>query len=214
MPLSGVEHGVFGYTCPPEGLIEEVVSLLERAHSWKVDPLWIVWLPGLVTGINVACRAVGEEGDAVMTTVPAYPPFLSAPVLSGRRLITVPLAVEGGRYVFNFEGIGKAETERTRMFLLCNPQNPTGRVFTRGELERRSVCLERGRHLLGRDPLRARLDEDARHISVPPSTEIARHTITLLALNKTWPPGWAAPLPSYPIRAESRFTKVMTASFT
>ncbi|HQG31342.1 MAG TPA: aspartate aminotransferase, partial [Deltaproteobacteria bacterium] len=84
-----VEHGVFGYTCPPEGLIEEVVSLLERAHSWKVDPLWIVWLPGLVTGINVACRAVGEEGDAVMTTVPAYPPFLSAPVLSGRRLITV-----------------------------------------------------------------------------------------------------------------------------
>lgn len=212
--LRRVEHGVFGYTCPPEGLIEEVVSLLERAHSWKVDPLWIVWLPGLVTGINVACRAVGEEGDAVMTTVPAYPPFLSAPVLSGRRLITVPLAVEGGRYVFNFEGIGKAETERTRMFLLCNPQNPTGRVFTRGELERlAAVCLER-EVVICSDEIHCGLvlDEDARHISIAAlDEEIARHTITLLAPSKTYNlPGLGcsfAVVPDPGLR--SRFTKVM-----
>ena len=212
--LRRVEHGVFGYTCPPEGLIEEVVSLLERAHSWKVDPLWIVWLPGLVTGINVACRAVGEEGDAVMTTVPAYPPFLSAPVLSGRRLITVPLAVEGGRYVFNFEGIGKAETERTRMFLLCNPQNPTGRVFTRGELERlAAVCLER-EVVICSDEIHCGLvlDENAHHVSIAAlDEEIARHTVTLLAPSKTYNlPGLGcsfAVIPDPELR--SRFTKVM-----
>jgi len=129
-------------------------------------------------------------------------------------LITVPLAVEGGRYVFNFEGIGKAETERTRMFLLCNPQNPTGRVFTRGELERlAAVCLER-EVVICSDEIHCGLvlDEDARHISIAAlDEEIARHTITLLAPSKTYNlPGLGcsfAVVPDPGLR--SRFTKVM-----
>ncbi len=83
-----VDHGVFGYTSAPEELADVVVSKLEERYGWQIEREWLVWLPGLVTGINVACRAVGEDGDDVMTTVPVYPPFLSAPKHSRRNLVT------------------------------------------------------------------------------------------------------------------------------
>ncbi|HPE46468.1 MAG TPA: aspartate aminotransferase, partial [Deltaproteobacteria bacterium] len=85
---SHADHGVFGYTLPPDDLMEAVLDMLYRDQSWRVEPEWIVWLPGLVTGLNVACRAAGRPGDEVMTATPVYPPFLSAPVLSQRTLLT------------------------------------------------------------------------------------------------------------------------------
>lgn len=212
--LRRVEHGVFGYTCPPERLLEEVVSMLQRAHGWKVEPLWIVWLPGLVTGINVSCRAVGEEADEVMTTTPAYPPFLSAPLLSGRRLITVHHINDGTGYGFDFEGITGTVTDRTKMFLLCNPQNPTGRVFTKDELNRlAAVCLDRGITICS-DEIHCGLvlDREARHISIAAlDEEIARHTITLLAPSKTYNlPGLGCSLAVIPDqKLRSQFMKVM-----
>ena len=79
-----IEHGVFGYTHPPQGLIVAVLEHLERDFGWRVEPEWLVWLPGLVCGLNVLCRAVGESGDEVITFTPVYPPFMSAPTLTGR----------------------------------------------------------------------------------------------------------------------------------
>lgn len=184
-----VDHGVFGYTCPPDGLLETILDMLEEVHSWRVRPEWIVWLPGLVTGINVACRAVGSPGDAVMTTTPAYPPFLSAPILSGRNLISVAHGDDGDRYIFDFEKMEQAVTDRTKIFLLCNPQNPTGRVFTRGELERLAgICLSNDL-IICADEIHCGLvlDEDAHHISLAAlDEEIAQRTITLLAPSKTY----------------------------
>ena len=69
--------------------------MLERDFGWKIDPAWLVWLPGLVSGLNVTCRAVGEAGDDVLTLVPVYPPFLSAPRYSERGLVRVPLHESG-----------------------------------------------------------------------------------------------------------------------
>ena len=86
-----VADGVFGYTIPPPELNEVVIMMLKTRYGWSVKPEWLVWLPGLVCGLNVACHAVGEAGDDVMTTVPVYPPFLSAPGYSRRNLIKVPL---------------------------------------------------------------------------------------------------------------------------
>ena len=74
-----VEHGVFGYGIAPAGLVDVVCEMLSRRYAWQVDPQWLVWLPGLVCGLNVACRSVGKDGDEVMTLVPVYPPFLTAP---------------------------------------------------------------------------------------------------------------------------------------
>ena len=102
-----VEHGVFGYTLPPDDLVEEVVSMLMKDHGWKVSPEWIVWLPGLVSGLNVACRAVGEEGDDVLTAVPVYPPFLTAPGNAGRRIVPLLAAtVLCGLAVVSFRQVG------------------------------------------------------------------------------------------------------------
>ena len=79
-----VEHGVFGYPSVPPDLIAVVRSMLLAEYGWEVDPEWLVWLPGLVTGLNVVCRAAAASGEEVLTAVPVYPPFLSAPGLSGR----------------------------------------------------------------------------------------------------------------------------------
>jgi cystathionine beta-lyase len=209
-----VEHGVFGYTLPPDDLMETVLDMLEHAHAWKVKPEWIVWLPGLVTGVNVACRAVGNTGDAVMTTIPAYPPFLSAPSLSQRTLITVPHADDGTRYVFDFAAIEEAITPDTRMFILCNPQNPTGRAFTLAELRTLAkICLDR-EIIICSDEIHCGLilDRDIRHITLAALDEkLAAQTITLLAPSKTYNlPGLGCSLAVIPDnRIRSSFRKTM-----
>jgi cysteine-S-conjugate beta-lyase len=208
------DHGIFGYTLPPRELLDEVTGMLEREHSWKVDPSWIVWLPGLVTGLNVACRSVGVPGDGVLTTTPAYPPFLSAPIFSDRVLATVPHVAEKGRYTFDFEGIAREMGDRTRMFILCNPHNPTGRVFLQEELrELVRICLGRG-VIVCSDEIHCGLvlDKDARHISLATlDEEIARHTITLLAPSKTFNlPGLGCSLAVIPDKGlRSSFQRVM-----
>ena len=83
---------------PPEELVDVILATLKREYDWDVQPEWIVWLPGLVAGFNVACRAIGETGDEVLTTTPIYPPFLSAPRFAGRRLARTQLAMRGGRW--------------------------------------------------------------------------------------------------------------------
>jgi len=131
----------------------------------------------------------GEPRDAVITTTPAYPPFLSAPSLSQRTLITVAHVGDGRKYVFDFAGIEQSITASTRMFILCNPQNPTGRVFTRDELLRLArICL-RNNIIICSDEIHCGLvlDPDKGHISLSTLDEdIARQTITLLAPSKTF----------------------------
>ncbi|MGD9223889.1 MAG: aminotransferase class I/II-fold pyridoxal phosphate-dependent enzyme, partial [Desulfobacteraceae bacterium] len=128
-----VEHGVFGYGMHRQAVTEAVVSYIDRSFEWEIDPKWIVWLPGLVVGLNIACRSVGQKGDSVLTTVPVYPPFLSAPGLSQRVLETTRLAYNQRRkrWEFDFDHVVCATNANTKLFILCNPHNPTGRVFTR-----------------------------------------------------------------------------------
>jgi len=184
-----LEHGVFGYTRPSAELIETVAAMLGRDHGWQVDPAWLVWLPGLVTGLNVSCRVVGADGDDVLTLVPVYPPFLSAPGHSRRGLVTVPLAEQANRWTIDFDRLEAAITSRTRMFILCNPHNPVGRVFSRRELNRLAeLCLRRD-IVICSDEIHCGLvlDRDKRHI--PTATldpEVAGRTITLMAPSKTF----------------------------
>jgi cystathionine beta-lyase len=208
-----VEHGVFGYTHPSEELTATVVAMLQYEHGWTVRPDWIVWLPGLVTGINVACRAVGSQGGAVMTCTPVYPPFLSAPALGGRGLITVPHQSDGKRYGFDYDAIEKAITPETKLFLLCNPQNPTGRVFSQDELLKLAeICMRHGVAICS-DEIHCGLvlDEDKQHFTIASlDASIAARTITLLAPSKTYNlPGlgcsWAV-IPDQKLRSSFRKT--------
>ncbi len=206
-----VEHGVFGYTLPPEELVDTVVLMLDREYGWKIKTEWIVWLPGLVTGLNVTCRAVGKDGDDVLTTVPVYPPFLSAPKYSQRNLITVPLVQTESRWAIDFDQLESAVTPKTRLFILCSPHNPAGRVFNRDELRNLVDICQRHDIIICSDEIHCQLilDQDKRHIPTAVSgPEVADRTITLMAPSKTYNlPGLgcsAAIIPNSEIRKRFR----------
>ncbi len=181
-----IEHGVFGYGGPWPALTESVLAYLESEYSWRIEPEWIVWLPGLVTGLNVACRAVDGE---VLTATPIYPPFLSAPHFSGRKLNRVELANTDGRWHFDENALKKAATVASRLFLLCHPHNPVGRCWSHDELLGLAAFAEERDLIVCSDEIHCGLilDADKRHIPFASlSPDIAKRTITLMAPSKTF----------------------------
>lgn len=184
-----VEHGVFGYVEPGPELTGAIIERLEANHGWRPDPSWFIWLPGLVSGLNIVSRAIGEPGDDVLTAVPVYPPFLSAPVWSDRGCVRVPLDCVDGVWRFPPAALEAAITPRSRLLLLCNPHNPVGRAWTAEELGALAeVCL---RHdlIVCSDEIHSGLvlDPDRRHVPFAAlSPEIASRTVTLMAASKTF----------------------------
>jgi len=184
-----VSHGVFGYTAPPESLSQAVLAALQAEYGWQVQKEWITFLPGLVTGLNVACRAVGEPEDEVITFTPVYPPFMSAPPLSGRKVVQVPLALKNGRWGLDLEALERSVTGRTRLLLLCSPHNPVGRVWTREELATLADFARRHDLVICSDEIHAGLVLDPALHHIPMATlspDTDRRTITLLAPSKTF----------------------------
>jgi len=182
-------YGVFGYTLTPEELNDRVVTMLRETYDWSVEPEWLVWLPGLVSGLNVACRAVGKDGDDVMTAVPVYPPFLSAPGFSRRSLTRVPLREKDNRWQFDFDRLEQMITDKTRMFILCNPHNPVGRVYTHSELAGLAAICNKHDIVICSDEIHCGLILDQDKVHVPTATldpEVAARTITLMAPSKTF----------------------------
>jgi cystathionine beta-lyase len=131
-----VAHGVFGYTLPPASTVEAAIGYLSERHGFEATAEQIVWFPGLVPALNVACRAFVAPGEEVLTCTPVYPPFLTAPENAGVGLKTVDLVEHDGIWDIDFEALEAAVTPQTRLFILCNPHNPVGRVFPPATLER------------------------------------------------------------------------------
>jgi cystathionine beta-lyase len=184
-----IDHGVFGYTIAPESLKTTVVEILEAQFGWTVQPKWLVWLPGLVTGFNVACRAAGQDADDIMTAVPVYPHFLTAPANSRRHLIKVPLMEKNNRWGFDFDRLEKAITPKTCMFMLCNPHNPVGRVFSREELSTLAAICEKHDIIICSDEIHCDLILDKDKIHIPTATlgaDVAQQSITLMSPSKTY----------------------------
>lgn len=187
---SRIEHGVFGYNHPTASQVDAVVSYLERHFDWRIDAEWIVWLPGLVSGLNVACRAVGAEGDAVFTATPIYPPFLSAPKYSGRRVASAPLVRDSAGWLWDFAAVDAVlRTSRARLFLLCHPHNPTGRAWHEDELWQLAALAEKHDLVVCSDEIHNGLILSPYHqhrLFATLSPELAARTITLLAPSKTF----------------------------
>jgi cystathionine beta-lyase len=187
-----VQHGIFGYGTPSEGLYETLLNRLATRHHWNVSKEALVFLPGLVTGLNIVVRTIGEPGDGVTMTTPIYPPFLGAVKNAGRTLDSARLReVRDGhtvRYEIDFDALEAAVTPRTRLFMLCNPHNPTGRVYTRAELEQIAAFCERHDLIICSDEIHCDLIlGDTPHISIASlGPEVAARTITLLAPSKTF----------------------------
>ncbi|BBB25053.1 MalY/PatB family protein [Amphritea japonica] len=184
-----VDHGIFGYTNTPAELNQLIIERMQAQYHWTIQADWLVWLPGLVCGLNLACRSVGVSQDEVATAKPVYPPFMSAPRLSDRRLISIPMVEHEQRWVIDFEALEQAITNTTSLLLFCNPHNPGGTVYTRAELEKLSdICLKHDLAVCS-DEIHCDLilEPGRQHIPLASlNTDIAAKSITLMAPSKTF----------------------------
>jgi cystathionine beta-lyase len=190
-----VDHGIFGYARPVKSTVDAVVDALAQRYGWRVEPSWLVWLPGLVVGLNVTTQAFAAPGDEVLTLTPIYPPFMSAPKNSGRVSVQVPLVLRpgmgpvAGRWEIDWDALERAVTPRTKLFFLCNPHNPVARVWRRDELTRLAEFCLRHSLILCSDEIHCDLILDPAQAHVATATlspEIAARTITLMAPSKTY----------------------------
>ncbi len=183
-----VDHRIFGYTRPTQELRRAIQERLKRLYGWEIQEEEIIFLPGLVTGLNVAYHAFSHPGDEVLVQPPVYFHFVHDPVMHGRVMNDPPLVQREDTYEIDFDAFESSITHQTRVFLFCNPHNPVGRVYTRKELERiAEICL-RHHLILCSDEIHCDLLYPGyRHIPIAAlGPEGAHQTVTLMAPSKTF----------------------------
>ena len=141
-----VDHGVFGYTIVPDSYYESIISWFERRHQWHIERDWIIYTSGVVPAISAIIKALTEPGDKVLVQTPVYNCFFSSIRNNGCTIAENALVRKGNSYEIDFDDFERqAADEKTKVFLLCNPHNPAGRVWTREELSRMNdICLRHG----------------------------------------------------------------------
>ena len=191
-----VEHGIFGYPQnvmnDPQGgpgLHQTLVNRMAERYNWQIQPEDLVFIPGVVRGFNVACHALAMPESRVLIQTPVYPPILKAPEnadLIRQEMLLTPLP--NGIYSIDWQAFEAAITDQTRLFILCNPHNPVGRVFGREELEcMAGICLRHGVVICSDEIHCDLIYSGNRHIPIASlSPETAQNTITLMAPSKTF----------------------------
>jgi cysteine-S-conjugate beta-lyase len=193
-------HGNYGYMSPPRELSRLLIDDHAARYGWTVQPEWIVWLPGLVLGINLAVATCCASGEHALSFSPIYPPFLNAPGIQGRGLVDVPLRPTNAastEFTINFKALeatmhGLPDTV-PRLLLLCHPHNPIGRLYTRAELDELAAFCERHDLYVCSDEVHCDLilDELTSHVPFAKvlaerSPRLLSRTITLHGPGKTY----------------------------
>lgn len=187
-----LEHPFFGYGVEPVALAEALCERMERLYGWEITPRDIMFLPGLVSGLNVISRATGRPGDKVLVQTPVYPPFLSAPENQEQGLTDAPLqeVVNGNiiSYEIDYDRFEAAITPETHLFLLCNPHNPIGRGYSTEELTRLGeICLRHDLVICSDEIHCDLLLGGTQHVpTASVSPELAQRCVTLIAPSKTF----------------------------
>ena len=142
--VARMQEGVYGYTFNSERLKKAGARWQKVRFGWDVDPSWVEYSPGVIGGVICAVRALSQPGDNIVIQTPCYPPFKDLSDHNGRHLLRNALVNVNGRFEVNWEELERMlSDDRTKLFILCNPQNPTGRVFTREELTRMgNLCIK------------------------------------------------------------------------
>ncbi len=187
--MKRVQHGVFGYATQEKETAAAIVDYLQQQYAWQVDPEAIVFLPGVVVGFNLASHALVGAGEGILIQPPVYMPFLgTAKHVSGVLQEAQLTRGENGRYGVDWDVFRATFAENTRMFLLCSPHNPVGRVWTRPELEQMAEeCLRRGVTVCSDEIHSDLIFAESKHIPLASlDPEIGKQTITLMAPSKTF----------------------------
>ena len=141
-----VEHGVFGYNIVPESYYEAVISWFHRRHQWDIQRSWILYTTAVVPAMSCVIKALTMPGEKVLILSPAYNCFFSSIKNNGCEVLESPLKAVGDTFEVDFDDFeSKCADEKTTLFLLCNPHNPSGRVWTKEELQRMyDICKRHG----------------------------------------------------------------------
>ena len=181
-----VDHGVLGYPGNSKGLAEAVVSWMEQRHGWNISVEQVEIIPAVISGFNLAAQAYAGQGGVIVQT-PAYPPFFQVAPSAKISQILNPLISGQNQFEIDFDSFEEA-AKKADVFLLCNPHNPSGRVFTRAELERLAeICLRHNVFICSDEIHSDLIFSGHRHIPIASlSPEVAAQTITLVAPSKTF----------------------------
>lgn len=137
------EHKVYGYGICDDDYYEAVINWMERKHNWKLEKDWILYTNGVISAISFAIDAITEPGDRIMIQTPVYDPFYTIIEDNDCEVIENPLIYEDGKYSIDFDDFEEKARNGVKIFLLCSPHNPIGRVWTKEELTKLTdICLE------------------------------------------------------------------------
>ncbi|RDU36902.1 cystathionine beta-lyase [Neobacillus piezotolerans] len=183
-----VEHGIFGYTFVQPSVNEAIGSWLASRHGWTIDHAWLAYASGVVPAIAAAIQAYTEQGDKVLVQPPVYNPFFEMIEANGRLVETSPLVLKNGRYEIDYADFEEALKKGCKLFLLCNPHNPGGRVWTKDELGRLAELCHKYDCLIVSDEIHSDIIfKGRRHVPIASlGEEIADRTVTFIAPSKTF----------------------------
>ena len=183
------EHGVFGYTRPNQDWNQVVAYYYQREHDWGIDPEWVVWVPGVVASMHLACIALSADHQQVLTPDIIYPHFHSTPTHWQKQCLHIPMTYAEGRLRIDFEKLNELPIESAKIMLFCNPQNPGGCVYTQEELQQLDTFCQTHGLILVSDEIHADLilDDDKKHIPYGKISDFAKdNSIVLGAASKTY----------------------------
>ena len=184
-----VDHGIFGYSDVKADYYEAAAAWFAQRFSWRPRPEWLVRTPGVVFAAAMAVRGLTEPGDGVLIQPPVYYPFYSVIRDNDRRIVENELIYRDGRYTIDFEDFErKLVEEKVRLFLLCSPHNPVGRVWTLEELRRLGgLCQKHGVWVVS-DEIHCDFTYPGHphHIFPKAVPELANRTVVCTAPSKTF----------------------------
>ncbi len=187
--IKRVEHGIFGYTLPSDAYTASIVSWLSRRHDWRVAEEDINFIPGVVKGFAFAIDEFTSKGDKIIIQPPVYHPFRLVTQALEREVVNNPLILDDGGYRMDFDGLRKIVSENScKMFILCNPHNPGGRVWTPDELYELSELCYSNNILVVSDEIHSDMALPGyRHTPFATVSDMAAdNSITLMAPSKTF----------------------------
>ena len=183
------KNGVFGYSEADSSYDESLVNWFSKRYGWEVDPKTVLKLPGVVLGVSLAIRSLTKENDSILIFEPLYGPIGRSVRGNGRNLIVSDLVRNGSRYEIDFDDMErKIIDNNVKMFILCNPHNPVGRVWTRDELLKIGDICIKNNVLIVSDEIHADfIYSGYRHIPIASlSEELNKITVTCTSATKTF----------------------------
>ncbi|MCD1125786.1 PatB family C-S lyase [Jinshanibacter sp. LJY008] len=184
-----VAHGVFGYGYPSPELVDVFIQRMKQRYQWDVKSEWLVFLPGLVCGLNLCVRALTTPEQGTIAPHPIYPPFMKSARFANRNQVSAPVKLQNKRWVLDLEATENQLSGSEKLLLLCNPQNPGGTVYRRHELAAQLDFAQRHNLIVCSDEIHCDLllDEGLEHIPFASLNEdAAQRSVTLMSPSKTF----------------------------